>query len=62
MIYKEISFREFKKILVKNGYSYIRQTGSHFIFHSSTGRQLVINLKPKQNTMIHLIKEYQLAW
>ena len=62
MSYKEISLREFKKILIKNSYSFIRQTGGHLIYHSDTGRQLVINARPKQLTMIHLIKEYQLAW
>ena len=62
MCYKAITIREFQKILKKNGYVYIRKTGSHFIYHGEPGRQLVINEKFKQTTAIHLIKEYGLVW
>ena len=61
MCYKAISFREFQKILRVNGYSFIRKRGSHCIYHSKSGRQLVINEGAKQTMMIHLIKEYGLA-
>ena len=62
MCYKELSFRDFQKILNKNGYGFVRRNGSHCIFHNENGRQLVINVKPKQGTIVHLIKEYGLVW
>ena len=62
MCYKAITIREFQKILKNNGYMLVRKNGSHLIYHGVSGRQLVINDRPKQTTIIHLIKEYQLIW
>ena len=61
MSMKELSIKDFQKILKRNGYTYKRKTGSHYIYHSPSGRQLVINDRPKQMTLYHLIKEYSLV-
>ena len=60
MSMKELSFKDFQKILKRNNHKFIRKNGSHYIYHGPSGRQLVINDKPRQMTLYHLIKEHAL--
>ena len=62
MIAKSYTVREFKQILINNGYTYSRQRGDHLVY-TNGGRNIVITAKEKGfNKMIarRLIKENNL--
>lgn len=57
---KQWSSREFKKMLKKNGFFFVRQNGSHAIFKNDMGNEVVVNSKLNQMVALRLIKENNL--
>ena len=54
------SVREFKRLLIDNGFSYARQTGSHMIYKRGNETLSMPSHKPSQTCLYDLIKQYKL--
>lgn len=57
---KVYDFKEFQKILSRNGFELSRTRGSHFMYKKE-GRTLVVNKGLNKLVARRLIREYQLA-
>ena len=59
---KTYNDREFKNILKKNGYVYLRSKGDHNIYiNERTGRKVTINKSLNKMVARRIIKEYALC-
>ena len=57
--------RQFEKLLLCNGYNYLRTRGSHATYGNETGRTITIPITGSEiNACIarRLMKEYNLVW
>lgn len=54
------SVREFKKILKKNGYHYVRSKGSHSVWNNGIKSLTITEKKINRMIIQRLIKEYNL--
>ncbi len=52
--------REFKRLLLDNGFEYVRQTGSHIIYKRDNETLSMPSHKPSQTCLYDLIKQYNL--
>lgn len=57
---KQWTLREFLTVLRKNGYTYSRHNGDHYIYVNENGRHISIPQKPANVICRRLIKEYNL--
>lgn len=54
------SVREFRRLLLNNGFEYIRQSGSHMIYRRGDETLSMPSHKPSQTCLYDLIKQYNL--
>lgn len=54
------TYKDFKKILKKNGYLLVRKRGDHFIYKNYKGNTISINLRLNPMVARRLIKENRL--
>lgn len=52
--------REFQRLLVDNGFEFVRQTGSHRIYKRGSEILSMPTSNPAQTTLYDLIKQYNL--
>ena len=57
---KQWKLKEFLRILKKNGYTYDRHNGDHYIYVNSNGRHISVPQKPACVILRRLVKEYKL--
>lgn len=58
---KRYSYREFVRILKKNGYRLVRTNGDHYVYkRKGKAKTIVINYHPNQMVMQRLIKQNNL--
>lgn len=57
---KQYTFREFIKLVERNGFHYNRNNGSHFIYTNNEGRHISIPKNLKNVIARRLIKENNL--
>ena len=55
------NFRDFVKLVERNGYKHVRTKGSHLIFRNEKGRTLSVNIKLNAMVARRLISEYELV-
>lgn len=54
------SVREFRRLLLSNGFEYVRQSGSHMIYRRENETLSMPSHKPSQTCLYDLIKQYNL--
>ena len=57
---KQWTSREFLRMLKRNGYTYSRHNGDHYIYVSKSGRHISVPQKLECVIARRLIKEYEL--
>ena len=57
---KQWKIKEFLRVLKKNGYTYSRHNGDHYIYVSRNGRHISVPQKPVDVIIRRLIKEHEL--
>lgn len=57
---KQWKIKEFLKLLERNGYSYNRHNGDHYIYVNKNGRHISVPQKPVPVICRRLIREHKL--